>query len=212
MSNQPELFDFIKPQTDLKLLKKFIREYVVLKDDNIFNIVSSSLKVEETREIDMAFLRSHLKDKTIEFKEDETYYDLVAIVDSDSYKIYNLWNDKGMSMSKDDIYSLNVPAVVKDNFYGEVERNGLKEAIDCFRIMQRPKYKRVACSTDLKQLEVIKDMVIDIADNRADFNYDDLKFIRETREKKQDPACFDGNCLEKNIINGKIALFGREVR
>ena len=36
-------------------------------------------------------------------------------------------------------------------------------------------------------------------------------FVLEKVEKKKRPACFDGNCIEKKVLSGEIALFAKEV-
>jgi hypothetical protein len=199
-------------EDQIHTLKTYVKEYKLLKDDALFNLIQDSFKIQKSNEIELSFFKSDLRDKTINYIEDKQYYDLVAIINSDSYKIYQLFNQNKKEITKEDIYRLNVPTIVKENFWNYAERESLSDALEYFRIMERPTYKTVARSTETEELYYMQKVIKSIILNRSDIDENSLNFIRARRTKKQkDPACFDGNCLEKNIINGKIAIFGREV-
>ena len=124
-----------------------------------------------------------------------------------------------------------VADMAKQNFAEKLAESGVMAAAEFFGLIDRPvAYRTVARSTSSELLEAIPQLFVSLK-NEIEFvtlgdgldawiEYDkqlpahkSFRFLRSTRrlKEKNDPACFDGHCLEKNILNGKLGIFSREI-
>jgi len=194
-------------------MKTFIERGILFKSDSFYNVVSSSSEIVPTSDLDMDIYKHDLWRKGKEFIPG-TYYDLRFAVDSESYRIYDAYMRSGGSLSVEDIKGLQISSVAKGFFIETMENSGLEEAISYYKILERPKYASFARSTSIEDLEVVRELLESFVGYRGGLDLEEkcFNFIRASRKMKNDaPACFDGNCLEKNILNGKISIFSREI-
>lgn len=201
------------PTELLEKMKHYIKIGVLFKTDEFYKVVPEEYRIEETCEMQLSFFSHDLQKKGKKLEEG-TYQDLIFLIDSTSYRIYKLYMDKKEDLTKEDILGLDIEQMAKDNFISRLEADGVAAAIEYFQILKRPKYHPFARSTKPEELEETRGIITQFVKLKKSYDMEDkmFNFIRASKKKKtDDPACFDGNCLEKNIINGKIAIFGREV-
>lgn len=238
MSVQTTLFDFLagqeratqepkldhvevakKPKVDPELLlrmKEYIKRGILNKSDEYYNVVPGEFEVLETDDFSLSVYENDLrrKDKKL---ENGTYYDLRFVINSESYKLYKCYQENGKNTTAEDIYKLDMTQTAKDRFVEYMNDHGIDAAMTHFNIWSRPKCFTFARSTEPKELEKIAELVSEFAEYRQRLGFVDLyeqefNFMRISKKKKsEDPACFDGSCLERNILNGKISIFSREV-
>ena len=209
-------------------MKQLIKSRVLFKSDEYYSdLILDDFRIEETSSLDMAFHAKEMKIKNIEIVEGKQYYDLKFLINSDSYKLWKLYQNKGDNIAPEDIHSLDLPDSVKENFITSLNDLGVEGAMDRYNLRNRAKYRTVARYYDTNVLEEIIEILKAFEQYRGSavglgfrfeemLDADEVKafyFVRKSRVKieNSDPACFDGNCLERNILNGKIAIFGREV-
>jgi hypothetical protein len=212
-------------------LKKYIKNRILFKSDEYYSdLILDDFKIVETRNLEFSFHKKEMERNGIDVNENATYYDLKFKVNSDSYKLWKLYLDKNGEIIKDDVLSLDIPQIVKDNFTEALDDVGVDGAMKKYNLFNRGMYRTISRYHHVPTLEKIIEILKEFETYRKNavgvgFKFEEMLqaeevkafyFVRKSRVKKDkknnDPACFDGNCLEKNILNGNIAIFGREVR
>lgn len=194
-------------------MKAYIKNGVLHKSDQFYNIFPDDFRIEETSDVALSIYAHDLWRKGKKL-EKGTYYDLRYAISSERYQIQRCYISKGKNITKDDIYALDIAWVAKEKFVDAMDLYGIEEAVEHFEIMKDMRYWTYARSMDISELERVQCLLSTFATLRSGFDLDakEFNFIRETKRKKtDDPACFDGSCLERNILNGKISIFSREV-
>lgn len=197
----------------LEKMKEYIKKGILHKSDHFYNVFPDDFTIEETNDVNLSIYANDLRRKGQKLK-DGTYYDLRYMISSERYQIQRCYISKGKNITKEDIYALDMVQVAKERFIDAMEHWGIEGAIKHYDIMKETRYWTYARSTDISELEEVQRLITTFATLKSgfDLNTKEFNFIRETQKKKtDDPACFDGSCLERNILNGKISIFSREV-
>jgi len=139
-----------------------------------------------------------LTGKTI-VKNNQLYYEY----EGESFQINRLYLDDKITCNE--VKKLNISDIAKENFCNYAKKHGFDMAHKLVESYTKTSYIMVSNSrkkyTD-EALELLKAKI----DKALKFGY-----IVEKPKKQKQPACFNGNCIEKKILSGEIALFAKEV-
>jgi len=205
-------------------LKRYIKNRILFKSDEYYSdLILDDFEITETKDYNLAEHARDMKSKGIEIDKGKTYYDLKFKINSESYKLWTLYQDKDGNITPDDVMALDVPNIVKNNFIETMNDLGVDGAMEKYNLFNRGAYRTVAIYHHVPTLEKIIGVLKEFEVYRRNavgvgFKFEEMTeaeevkafcFVRKTRAKKQTQN--SGNSLEKNIINGSVAIFGREV-